>query len=106
VINRRLFLAPALPIDTMHWDEDADVKKLLLTLDIGSHINAGRQLLPEAGALAQAVGSQLHAVVRGLGGYAATHAQGTGTARAFRAILAGQPGVVVTVPALVPRARW
>src|SRR5215831_10963571 len=25
-----------------------DLKKLLLTLDIGSHINAGRQLLPEA----------------------------------------------------------
>src|SRR6266571_3219813 len=29
---------------------DADVKKLLPTLDIGSHINAGAQLLPEAGA--------------------------------------------------------
>ena len=29
---------------------EADVKKLLPTLDIGSHINAGRQLLPEAGA--------------------------------------------------------
>jgi hypothetical protein len=47
-----------------------------------------------------------HPLVRGLGGYAASHAQGTGTARAFRAILAGRPWVVVTVPTLVPRARW
>ena len=37
---------------------------------------------------------------RGLGSYATSHAQGTGTARAFLAILAGRPWVVVTVPAL------
>jgi hypothetical protein len=49
VINRRVFLAPALPIEKGK-KHDADVKKLLPTLDIGSHINAGRQLLPEAGA--------------------------------------------------------
>jgi len=29
---------------------DEDLKKWLTTLDIGSHINAGPQLLPEAGA--------------------------------------------------------
>ncbi len=45
-------------------------------------------------------------MVRGFGGYAATHVEGTGPARAFRAILAGRPWVVVTVPALVLRARW
>ena len=39
VINRRVLLAPALPIDKGKNDE-ADVKKLLPTLDIGSHINA------------------------------------------------------------------
>jgi hypothetical protein len=32
-----------------HTDDD-DVKKLPPTLDIGSHINAGHELLPEAGA--------------------------------------------------------
>jgi hypothetical protein len=37
-------------MDKRHWDEDENVKKLLPTLDIGSHINAARQLLPEAGA--------------------------------------------------------
>jgi hypothetical protein len=55
---------------------------------------------------AEAVGSQLHAVVRGLGGCAASHVEGTGPARAFRAMLVGRPWVVVTVPALVPCARW
>jgi hypothetical protein len=49
VINRRVLLAPALPIDQGEKNE-ADVKKLLPTLDIGSHINASLQLLPEAGA--------------------------------------------------------
>src|SRR2546428_7919123 len=39
--------------------------------------------------------------VRGFGGYAATHAEGTGPDRAFLARLAGRPWVVVTVPALV-----
>jgi hypothetical protein len=39
VINRRVLLAPALPIDQGEKNE-ADVKKLLPTLDIGSHINA------------------------------------------------------------------
>src|SRR5216683_7805768 len=43
--------------------------------------------------------------VRGLGGCAASHVEGTGPARAFRAILVGRPWVVVTVPALVPCAR-
>ena len=38
----------------------------------------------------------------GRGGCAASHAQGTGTARACLTILAGRPWVVVTVPALVP----
>src|SRR5215467_7156122 len=50
VINRRLFLAPPLPMDNRHWDEDENVKKLLPTLDLGSHINAGCQPLPIAGA--------------------------------------------------------
>ena len=49
VINRRVLLAPALPIDQGEKNE-ADVKKLLPTLDIGSHINAQAHLLPEAGA--------------------------------------------------------
>src|SRR4051794_35071019 len=49
VINRRVFLAPALPIDKRKND-DADVKKLLPTLDIGSHINARRQARLKAGA--------------------------------------------------------
>src|SRR5438132_11176453 len=55
---------------------------------------------PDAG------GRRLHCVVRGFGGCAASHAKGTGTARAFRALLAGRPWVVVTVPALVRCARW
>ena len=46
-----------------------------------------------------------HALVRGLGGYAATPVEGTGTDRAFLAMLTGRPWVVVTVPALVPCAR-
>jgi hypothetical protein len=49
VINRRVLLAPALPIDQGEKNE-ADVKKLLPTLDIGSHINAAPQPLPKAGA--------------------------------------------------------
>src|SRR6266446_3424646 len=47
-----------------------------------------------------------HAVVRGFGGCAASHAEGTRPAHAFCALLAGRPWVVVTVPALVPCARW
>src|SRR6266446_7396820 len=54
---------------------------------------------PEAG------GRRLYAIVRGLGGCAATHVEGTGPARALRAILVGSPWVVVTVPALVLCAR-
>ena len=50
VINRRLLLAPSLPMDKRHWDEDENVKKLLPTLDIGSHINAGAEPPPTAGA--------------------------------------------------------
>ena len=49
VINRRVLLAPALPIDKRK-NQEADVKKLLPTLDIGSHINARRQARLEAGA--------------------------------------------------------
>ena len=45
-------------------------------------------------------------MVRGLGGYAASHTKGTGTANAFLAILEDRPWVVVTVPALVLCARW
>jgi len=45
------------------------------------------------------------ALVRGFGGCAATHVEGTGPAHAFRAILVGCPWGVVTGPALVPRAR-
>src|SRR4029450_12076022 len=60
----------------------------------------------ESGSAAHAGGSQLRALVRGLGGYAASHAEGTAPAHAFRAILVGRPWVVVTVPTLVPRARW
>ena len=56
-------------------------------------------------ARADAVCRRLHAIVRGLGGYAATHVEGTGTASVFPAILPGGPWVVVTVPALVPCAR-
>jgi hypothetical protein len=46
-----------------------------------------------------------HALVRGLGGGAATRVEGTGTAGVFPALLPGGPWVVVTVPALVPCAR-
>jgi hypothetical protein len=46
-INRRVLLAPALPIDKGK-KHDADVKKLLPTLDIGSHSNAGHQARREA----------------------------------------------------------
>src|SRR5215831_15549365 len=49
VINRRILLAPALPIDKRK-NYDADVKKWLPTLDIGSHINAAPQPRLEAGA--------------------------------------------------------
>jgi hypothetical protein len=45
-------------------------------------------------------------MVRGFGGYAASHTQGTGTAHAFLAILVPRPWVVVTVPTLVLCARW
>src|SRR6266446_10301792 len=43
---------------------------------------------------------------RGLGGCAASHVEGTGTVSAFLATLADRPWGVVTVPALVPCARW
>ena len=56
-------------------------------------------------ARADAGSSQLQANVRGLGGCATSHAQGTGPDRAFSALVAGSPWVVVTVPALVPWAR-
>ena len=49
MINRRVLLAPALPIDKRK-NSDADVKKLLPTLDIGSHINATLQAREIAGA--------------------------------------------------------
>ena len=49
VINRRVLLAPALPIDKRE-NYDADVNKLLPTLDIGSHIIAQTHLRLEAGA--------------------------------------------------------
>ena len=46
-------------------------------------------------------------VVRGFGGCAATHVEGTGQpVHFFPAILLGRPWVVVTVPALVLCARW
>ena len=59
----------------------------------------------ERWASGEAGSRRLHAFVRGFGGCAASHAKGTGTASAFRALLAGRPWVVVTVPALVPCAR-
>jgi hypothetical protein len=45
VINRRVFLAPALPREkeVKGKNDAADVKKWLPTLDLGSHINARRQ---------------------------------------------------------------
>src|SRR5262245_56848116 len=49
VINRRVLLAPAHPIDKRK-NYDADVKKWLPTLDIGSHINARGQARLAAGA--------------------------------------------------------
>ena len=45
VLNRRVFLAPALPIE-QGKKHAADVKKLLPILDIGSHINAPVQAPP------------------------------------------------------------
>ena len=45
------------------------------------------------------------AFVRGFGGCAASHVEGTGTGHAFLAILPRRPWVVVTVPALVLCAR-
>jgi hypothetical protein len=47
VLNRRVLLTPALPIDKRK-NYDADVKKLLPTLDIGSHINASGEPRPIA----------------------------------------------------------
>ena len=47
----------------------------------------------------------MQALIRGIGRCAATHAEGTGTDRAFLALLPGRPWVVVTVPALVLCAR-
>ena len=44
VINRRVFLAPALPVDKGKNRRQME-KKFPPTLDIGSHINAGPQLL-------------------------------------------------------------
>ncbi len=49
VINRRVVLAPALPIEKGK-KYDADVQKLLPTLDIGSHINATLQARRTVGA--------------------------------------------------------
>ena len=48
----------------------------------------------------------MQALVRGLGGCAASHVEGTRLVHTFRAILVGRPWVVVTVPTLVLRARW
>jgi len=58
-----MLLAPAL---LMHGGKKhhENLTKSLATLDIGSHSNARCQLLPEAGAPAQAVGSQLQGIVR------------------------------------------
>jgi hypothetical protein len=70
--------------------------------------NASLQLLPEAGAersKAEAGGSQLQGIVRCFGCYAATQPKGTGTVNAFLAILPSRPWAVVTVLALVLRAR-
>src|SRR5262245_37311058 len=53
-----------------------------------------------------AVRRSLHRLVRGLGGCAASHIEGTRPARTFCVILASRPWVVVTVPALVLCARW
>jgi Recombinase/Recombinase zinc beta ribbon domain len=50
-------------------------------------------------------GEPVDAFVRGFGGCATTHAEGTGTGHAFLAILSRRPWVVVTVPTLVLCAR-
>src|SRR5437762_3080097 len=72
-------------------------------------VTAERQPSPAAGsgsdAGADAGGSQVQGVVRGFGGCAASHVEGTGPAHALCAILVGNPWVVVTVPALVLCAR-
>ena len=60
----------------------------------------------ERWASGEAGSRRLHAFVRGFGGCAASHVEGTGPARALRALLVGSPWVVVTVPALVLGARW
>ena len=82
-------------------------------LTVPNDARAGRRLLAEQQVVSlyghhRYLGDLVshHALVRDIGGYAATHAKGTGTARAFRALLPGRPWVVVTVPALVLRARW
>jgi hypothetical protein len=49
VINRWIFLAPPLPMHRGQKHHN-DLKKLRPTLDMGSYSNAGRQLLPKAGA--------------------------------------------------------
>jgi hypothetical protein len=49
VINRRVFLAPALPMPRGQTHHD-DLPKVLPTLDIGSHRNARHEPLLEAGA--------------------------------------------------------
>jgi hypothetical protein len=49
VINRRSYWL-RLFRETQGKNDDADVKKWLPTLDLGSHINASLQRLPEAGA--------------------------------------------------------
>jgi len=64
----------------------------------------GRARSLEAVAALRPLGAAQY-IVRGFGGYAASHVEGTGPARAFRAILVGSPWVVVTVPALVLCAR-
>jgi hypothetical protein len=50
VINRRVLLAPALPMNKMHGEDNENIKKWLPTLDIGSHINASAQPRLEAAA--------------------------------------------------------
>ena len=76
----------------------------MYTVDAERRASAAAGSGSDAGA--DAGGSRLDAVVRGLGGCAASHGEGTGPAHAFRALLVGRPWVVVTVPALVPCARW
>src|SRR5712691_6845344 len=112
-----------MPLTTLHFEDIRGIRTLLCgkkvsTSTYGSPpingppraFGAQRWRSPAAGsgsdAGADAGGSQVQRLVRGLGGGAASHAKGTGTARAFRTLLAGRPWVVVTVPALVPCARW